>query len=245
LARKAQVAAAQANLDRVKAMEGFKEIEAPFDGVVTARRIDVGALVSATNANDKGLFDVAAIDRMRVYVRVPQMSAAQMHKGLKVTLTLPQYPGRRFSGAIDTTSNAISAQARALLVEAIFPNPEGLLTPGAYALARFDLPLDPHKLVIPASAMIFRNSGPEVAAVDDGKVALKPISILVDLGNQLEISSGLDEADRIVKSPSDSIETGDEVRVETVDGKHVDAPSASESGASARPSGGSPREASK
>ena len=235
LARKAEVSAAQAHLDRLKAMENFKDIVAPFDGIVTARHIDVGALVSATNADAISLFEIASTKQMRAYVRVPQMSAAQMHKGLKMTLSLPQYAGRTFVGAVDTTSNSISALARALLVEAIFANPDGLLTPGSFAEARFDLPLDPHKLVIPASAMIFRNEAPEVAVVKDDKVTLRQIQILVDLGNEIEISSGLDDDERIVKSPSDSIETGDEVRVETIDGKKAAAATPSSPRASGEP----------
>lgn len=219
-ARKAQVAAAQANVDRVKAMEDFKNIVAPFDGVITARRIDVGALVSATNTNSNlALFDVADTRKMRVYVRVPQFQAASMHAGLSVTLTLPQYPGRRFAGTIDTTSNAISDTARALLVEAIFPNPEGLLTPGAYAEAHFHLPLDPHKLAVPSSALIFRDSGPQVAVVRDDRVSLQTIDILQDTGTQLEVASGLAIGDRIVDNPSDSLQNGEQVRVEKVDGK--------------------------
>ena len=221
LARKAQVAAAQANLDRVKAMESFKDIVAPFDGVVTSRRIDVGALVSSSNASASGLFDVAATNEMRVYVQVPQLQAAAMRKGLPVTLVLPQLAGRSFAGKVDTTSDAISAQSRALLVEALFDNREGLLSPGAYAQAHFALPLDPHKLVIPSAAMIFRNRSPEVAVVKDGTVVLKPVTISLDTGTSLEISAGLDAADRIVASPSDAIESGDKVRVERIDGKPV------------------------
>lgn len=220
-ARKAQVAAAQAHVDRIKVLEGYKDIVAPFDGVVTARRIDVGALVSPTRADSAALFDLASTDKVRAYVRVPQVSAGDMRKGLKVTLTLPQYPGRQFVGAIDTTSNSISDRSRALLVEAILPNPDGLLTPGAYAQARFDLPLDPHKLMVAASAMIFRNDTPEVAIVKNDKVELKPISILVDLGDEIEVSSGLQTSDLIVKSPEDAIETGNAVKVETIDGKRT------------------------
>lgn len=218
-ARKAQVTASQANLDRVKAMEGFKDIVAPFDGIVTARRIDVGALVSATNTNPKALFDVSSVEKVRVYAQVPQVDAAAMHKGLKVALTLPQYPGRTFEGALDTTADAISDTSRALLVEAIFDNKDGKLSPGAYATARFDLPLDPHKLVIPSSAMIFRNQAPQVAVVSNDKVTLKTISILVDTGPQIELGSGLAPTDKIVLSPSDSIATGDTVRIGKIDGK--------------------------
>ena len=221
LSRKAQVSAAQANVDRVKALENFKDITAPFDGTITARRIDVGALVSATNNEKPALFDVASMKDVRVYVRVPQAYTASMHKGLKVVLRLPQYPKRDFVGKLETTSNAISADSRALLVEALFPNPDELLTPGAYAQARFALPLDANKLVIPASAMIFRNKSPEVAVVSDGKVTLKAISILLDTGPIIELASGLDPSDKIIASPSDSIETGDIVKVAKVDGKAV------------------------
>ncbi len=222
-ARKAQVAATQANVDRVKAMEDFKNIVAPFDGTVTSRRIDVGALVSATNTNGNlSLFDIAATQQMRVYVRVPQASAASMRPGLKVTVTLPQYPGRTFEGAVETTAAAISDTSRALLVEAIFDNADGLLTPGAYAEAHFHLPLDPRKLVIPSSAMIFRNLGPEVATVKDGAISLRPIKILVDLGPEIEVSSGIDADDKIVVSPSDAFENGEPVNVAKIDGKAVD-----------------------
>ena len=218
-ARKAQVAASQANLDRVKALESFKNIVAPFDGIITTRRIDVGALVSSTNSGASGLFDVAAVKEMRVYVQVPQLQAAGMKRGMPVTLVLPQFPGRTFAGKVDTTADAISAQSRALLVEALFDNQDGLLSPGAYAEAHFTLPLDPHLLTIPSAAMIFRNRSPEVAIVKDGAVTLKPVTIVLDTGTTIEISAGLESGDRFIASPSDAIETGDKVQVERIDGK--------------------------
>ena len=221
--QKAQVVAVQANLDRIKAMEDFRDIVAPFDGVVTARRIDLGALVASTNTSAKALYDISDISKMRVYVHVPQVYAASMHKGLKVTLSLPQYPHKTFEGALDTTSNAISDVARALLVEAIFPNTDGLLSPGAYAEARFNLPLDPHKLVIPSSAMIFRGENPQVAVVKDGKIDLRKVTILVDTGPEIEIATGLEPDDKIVLNPSYAMETGEEVNVVKVDGKALDA----------------------
>lgn len=224
LARKAEVAAAQANLDRLKAMEGFKEIVAPFDGTVTHRNVDVGALVSSTNSANKPLFEVAATERMRVYVRVPQVFTSHMRKGMPVSLKLPQHADMTFAGKLETTSDAISQTARALTVEAIFPNPDGLLTPGAYAQARFELPLDPDKLVIPSSAMIFRDRSPEVATVVDGKVVMKKVTILLDTGSQIEVGNGLASSDRVIVSPSDSVADGDEVRVGRVDGKAVDDP---------------------
>ena len=223
-ARKAEVAAAQANLDRVQAMLNFRDIVAPFDGTITQRNIDVGALVSSTNTTNKPLFEVASTKQMRVYVRVPQIYTAHMRKGMPVSLRLPQYSERSFAGTLETTSDAISQTARALTVEAIFPNPEGLLTPGAYAQARFELPLDPDKLVVPSSAMIFRDKAPEVATVVDGKVVLKKVSILLDTGSQIEVGSGLKPDDKVIVSPSDSTETGDEVKIGKVDGKAVDPP---------------------
>ena len=223
-ARKAEVSAAQANLDRVKALESFKDIVAPFDGTVTQRNIDVGALVSASNTSSRPLFEVAATKQMRVYVRVPQVYTAHMKKGMPVSLKLPQYPDRSFAGKLETTSDAISQTARALTVEAIFPNPDGQLTPGAYAQAKFELPLDPDKLVVPSSAMIFRDKAPEVAVVENDKIILKKVTILLDTGSQIEVGSGVKLTDRVVVSPSDSIETGDEVKVGKVDGKAVAGP---------------------
>ena len=223
-ARKAEVSAAQANLDRVKAMLNFRDIVAPFDGTITQRNIDVGALVSSTNTTNKPLFEVAATKEMRVYVRVPQAYTAHMKKGMPVSLKLPQYTDKSFTGSLETTSDAISQTARALTVEAIFQNPDGLLTPGAYAQAKFELPLDPDKLVVPSSAMIFRDKAPEVAVVEDDKVVLKKVSILLDTGSQIEIGSGLKLDEKVIVSPSDSIETGDRVKIGKVDGKAVDAP---------------------
>lgn len=220
LAKKAQVEAAQANVDRLKALEGFKNITAPFDGVITARRIDVGALVSSNNSNDPGLFEVAAVDKMRAYVRVPQIYAARLRNGMKVALKLPDYPGRTFEGTLTTTSSAISRQSRALLVELSVKNPDDLLQPGSYAEATFNLPLDRNLLEVPSSAVIFRNEKPKVATVDDhDKIVLKPINIAVDTGTTVEVSSGLDVKDRVVTSPSDSIENGDDVKIASVDGK--------------------------
>ena len=168
---------------------------------------------------------------MRVYVRVPQVFTSHMKKGMPVTLKLPQYTGETFTGKLETTSDAISQTARALTVEAIFPNPAGRLTPGAYAQARFELPLDPDKLMVPSSTMIFRGGAPELAIVVDGKVVLRKVAILLDTGSEIEIGTGLKLADHVIVNPSDSIEDGDEVKVGKVDGR---APSAGDKSASAK-----------
>jgi membrane fusion protein, multidrug efflux system len=220
LAKKAQVDAAQANVDRIKALLQFKDITAPFDGVVTARRIDVGALVSSTNSSAPGLFDVAAVDKMRAYVRVPQVYVSRLAKGMKVSLRLPQLPGQTFESVLTTTSDAISRESRAQLVELMIDNHKGVLPPGAYAEATFALPLDAEKLAIPASALIFRDMGAAVAVVgSDSRVTLKPVTVALDTGSIIELSSGIGPNDRIIQSPSDSIATGDVVRIMSVDGQ--------------------------
>lgn len=212
-ARLADVSAAKANLDRIRALEAFKSIVAPFDGIVTARHIDIGSLVSATGSNEQPLFEVSATKQVRVYVRVPQSYAGEIRRGMRVSLALPQYPHRHFTGTVDTTSNAIAQQSRTLLVEALFDNDEGLLVPGGYAQASFDLPLDANKLVFPANALIFRSGPPEVAVVKDGRVRLQTVDILRDTGNLIEVASGVTPDDAIVLNPADTLGEGDNVKL--------------------------------
>ena len=184
--------------------------------MITTRRIDVGALVSSNSNAAFGLFDVAAVKEMCVYVQVLQVQAAGIKRGMPVMLVLP---GRSFAGKVDTNSDAISAQLRALLVEALFDNRDGLLSPGAYAEAHLTLPLAPHVLTIPSASMISRNRTPEVATVKDNTVTLKPVTIILDTGSSIEVWAG---AGRLVRrQPSDAIETGDKVRVERIGGRPV------------------------
>ena len=157
---------------------------------------------------------------MRIYVRVPQVFIAQLHPGMVVQLKLPQYSDRVFTATLETTSDAVSQDSRTLLVELKANNADGKLTPGAYAQARFDLPLDKSKLVLPANTVIFRDKSPEVAVVDtQGHVHLTPIEILLDTGNHVQIANGLSALDRIVVNPSDSLADGDIVDVASVNGK--------------------------
>lgn len=213
-ASKAEVAAAMANVARLAALEGFKKIVAPFDGIVTARKIDVGALVNSTPGNLPDLFDVADVHEMRIYVDVPQAVSAQVRVGMVARLKLPQFPDRDLQATVATTSDAISQHSRSLLVELRRDNKDGLLQPGAFVEVDFSLPPDPHALRIPASALIFRGAGPEVATVTSrGKAVLKPVVVGRDLGTQIEIKSGLSPEDRLVRSPSDSIADGQSVRI--------------------------------
>ncbi|HUZ33569.1 MAG TPA: efflux RND transporter periplasmic adaptor subunit [Xanthobacteraceae bacterium] len=214
----AEVAAEQGEVDRLQALENFKNIVAPFDGVVTARETDIGALINAGSGTGSGngreLFRVADIHKMRIYVQVPQQLSAGIETGLAAELHLPQYPDKTFEAAVATTSSSINVSARTLLVELHADNPNGQLQPGAYARVEFELPGNPNVVRVPTSALIFRQRGMEVAIVGpDNKIVLKPITLGRNLGTEVEVVKGLTIADKIVNSPPDSLANGDLVRV--------------------------------
>ncbi len=211
----AEVAVDQGELERLQALESFKKILAPFDGIVTARETDIGALINAgSGSNGPELFRVADIHEMRVYVQVPQQLSADIRQGLTANLRLPQYPDKTFTAAVATTSNAINMNARTLLVELHADNPDGLLQPGAYTQVDFELPSNPNIVRVPTSALIFRERGMEVAVIGpDDKIELKPITLGRNLGTEVEVVKGLSLSDRLVNSPPDSLATGDVVRV--------------------------------
>ena len=206
----------QANLDRLLAMKEFAKITAPFDGVVTRRTVDVGALVSAgPAASGDPLFAVSDIHVLRVYVSVPQSYSAQIVPGMVGTLSVPEYPGKTFSAKLVSTSNAISTQSSTLLVEFEADNAAGLLKPGDYAQVSMGLPGGNTHLRLPASTLMFRAEGLRVATVGaNNRILMKPISIETDLGTQVVVASGLSPRDRVVDNPPDSLGNGDEVRVE-------------------------------
>jgi RND family efflux transporter MFP subunit len=215
----ADVAAAQANLDRLRALKAFSNIAAPFDGVVTARNVDVGSLVTTSASQGEPLFVVADVSRMRIYVRAPQIYAAQLHNGMQAGLILPEYPGRIFPAQISTTSDAIDAKSRALLVELTADNRDGLLKPGAFAQVTFQLAPTPNSMSVPASALLFRNEAILLATVDkDSRIQMKKIEIARDYGARVEIASGLSAADDIVRNPPESLTQGDAVNVVETDG---------------------------
>jgi RND family efflux transporter MFP subunit len=217
-AANAEVAADQGEVDRLQAMEGFKKITAPFDGIVTARETDIGALINAGSGTGGGsgpeLFRVADIHMMRVYVQVPQQLSAGIKAGLNAELRLPQYPDKVFKAVVATTSSAINTNARTLLVELHADNPDSELQPGAYAQVDFELPSNPNVVRIPTSALVFRERGMEVALVgSDDTIELKPITLGRNLGTEVEVVKGLAAGDRLVNSPPDSLATGDKVRI--------------------------------
>jgi RND family efflux transporter MFP subunit len=213
-AKRAAVLAAQANVDRLRTLEGFRVLVAPFTGVVTARRTDVGDLIDAGSGRGPELFRVSDIHQMRVYVQVPQYYAAQLALGLPATLHLPQYPDETFPAHLITTSQAVSESTRTILAELVADNPDEKLQPGAYAKVHFHLPPPADRLQIPASAVVFRAQGTQVAVLGpDNKVELKPVRLGRDLGTGIEVLSGLAATDRVIDTPPADIESGDVVRV--------------------------------
>ena len=226
-AKAAEVDAAQSNIDRLKALKAFANIVAPFDGVVTARDLDIGSLVKADSNDGAALFSVADIHQMRIYVPVPESYAAQLKDGMKATLDLPEYPDRKFEATISTTSHAIDQKSRTLLVELIADNKDGALSPGAFARVHFEIPPDPNAMMLPAGALLFRDNVLGVATVGlDNRITLKKVRIARDLGTQVEITGGMSQDERIVANPPDSIADGEEVRVMEAAGDKTPGPSA-------------------
>jgi len=219
-AKTAQVNAAKANVGRLLALKGFSRIVAPFDGVITARKTDIGYLINAgagaTTSSE--LFDVSKVDKLRLYVNVPQVDSALIRPGVKASLTAPEFPGRAFSAQLTTTADAVSDRTGAVLVELIVDNADGALTTGDYAQVKFETPGDAasggQTVRLPSSVLIFRNEGPQVAVLGPhDRVILKPVVVGRDLGASIEISSGLSRADKVIDSPPDSITEGELVRV--------------------------------
>ena len=213
-AKKALVAAARADVERLRALESFKRITAPFDGVVTARKTDIGALINAGHDAGHELFTVGDVHRLRLYVSVPQSYANRVQVGMKAQLEVPEHPGQTFSATLSNNSRAVSENSGTVLVELEVDNAGGKLLPGEYGDVRFDLPPDGHAVLIPASALTFRKEGLSVATLTaENRVAYRAIKISRDLGGKVEIASGLTTADHIIDNPPDYLESGDLVRV--------------------------------
>lgn len=214
-AKTAAVDAARANVDRLTALVGFKRIVSPFNGVVTQRNAHVGMLVTANAPNDQGLFTVADDHRLRIYVHVPQDYSASIRPGMTADLTLPQFPGRVFTAALTSTSEAVGAQSGAVTVELQTDNADHVLQPGDYAQASFHAaPVSASSVTLPASAVMFRQNGMAVGVVDaNGHAHIRPVSIRRDLGTAVEIATGLTPSDRVINNPPDSLAEGEKVRV--------------------------------
>jgi membrane fusion protein, multidrug efflux system len=211
----ANLAAADANVRRLEQLESFKNVYAPFSGVLTRRNVDPGALInSGAGVAGRELFDVARVDPLRVYVSVPQAYAPSMKVGLKANVTLQEFPGQKFLGMVARTADAIDPATRTLNTEVDVPNKGGKLLPGSFGQVHFATGTSVPRITIPVNAMLFRAEGPRVAVVDkDSKVHLRPINIGRDFGATLEILGGLDGSDQIIINPSDSLEEGQQVHL--------------------------------
>ena len=212
-AKRAIMDADAANVGQLEAMQSFKQITAPFDGVVTARSTDVGALITPGSAGAP-LFELADLRRVRIYVRVPQANSAQIRPGLKASFELPEYPGLQFDAVVVHISNALDAASRTMLVELQADNADGKLLAGAYAQVHFQLPGDPDLVRLPATALILVDQGAQVDVVGpDNKVIVKQVKLGRDFGDSVEVTAGLNPQDRVIDSPPETLQSGDPVRL--------------------------------
>jgi RND family efflux transporter MFP subunit len=210
----ANLAASDANVRRLEQLESFKHIYAPFSGVITQRNTDVGALINAGSAGQKGLFNLAQVDPLRVYVSIPQMYSPNMRSGMTAYLQMDEYPGEKFSGKVVRSADAIDPATRTLLTEVDVDNHNGRLLPGAYAQVHFAIPVQMVRISVPVNALLFRAEGPRIAVVGpDQKIRLKTVMIGRDFGTKVEILNGLNADDQIVINPADSLEDGEQVHV--------------------------------
>lgn len=209
--KQATVVADEANVGQLQALEAFKILHAPFDGMVTARNIDIGALVSTNSSTP--LFIVSKVAPLRVYVNVPESLAASIKAGVKANLRFDTFPGTQFPAEVVATAGAIDPTTRTLLTQLEIPNTDEKLFPGAYTTVHFELQSSLQSLLVPENVLLFRGEGPAVGIVgSDGKVSIRKIKIDRDLGDTLQVQ-GLSEGDQIIVNPSDSLADGDPVQV--------------------------------
>jgi len=207
------VKSSQANLDRLRVLEKYKRITAPFDGLVTARTTDLGALINA-GAGGAALFVVSDISRLRVYVNVPQIHVPGVRIGTKAQLNVPEYPQRSFAATVEASSQSVDAASGTTRILLSVENPNNDLMTGAFATVRLALAGTEKAINVPASALIFDQSGLRVATIGaGGRVLLKTVTIARDFGSQVEIGSGLSADDRIITTPPDGIASGDQVHI--------------------------------
>jgi RND family efflux transporter MFP subunit len=210
----AQVKAAQANVDRLIAEEGFKHLIAPFSGIVTARDTDIGALINVGAAGGTELFVVSETSKLRVYVNVPQNYVPSVPPGTKAAIRVPEHPDKSYSGTVEASAHAVIPSTGTTLMQIIVDNSAGEMMPGDYASIHLQIVDAIQVLRVPSSALIFDAKGLSIATVDaNNRVLVKPVSIARDLGAVVELASGLSPNDRVIENPPDGIGSGTEVRV--------------------------------
>jgi RND family efflux transporter MFP subunit len=216
-AQRANLQAAGANVARLQQLQGFERVVAPFDGIITQRRTDIGDLVNAGNGGVTfELFRISKIDTIRIFVPVPETYSEQITNGLKATLELTALPGKQFDGSVVRSSHSIDAGSHTLLTEIDVPNPSGQLMPGAYAEVHLRASAPIPSLIIPSGAVLYQATGPQVATVTDkSEIALKKVTLGRDFGDTIEITSGISKNDVVVASPPDYLVDGMPVEVQT------------------------------
>jgi RND family efflux transporter MFP subunit len=211
---KAAADSSAANVRRLEQLQSFEKIYAPFDGIITARNTDIGALIDAgASTQPRELFHMAAIRTLRLYVAVPEVYSRAARSGAPATVTLDEFPNQTFHGTLVRNANSIDLASRTLLVEVDVDNPTGQLLPGAYVFVHLKLPDETHSVSIPSNTLIFRKEGLQVGLVRNGKAELVPVKISRDYGNSVEIVSGLQPTDAVIADPSDSLVNGMAVRL--------------------------------
>lgn len=213
-AKEAVVDANEANVRQLEAMQSFKTLAAPFDGVVTARNVELGMLINSGGGSGQALFEVSDLHRVRIFVQVPQSFTAGLAPGMKATFEMPQYPGVQFDATVSHISKSINASSHSMQVELQADNAAGKLFGGSYCNVHFEIPTDANLAKIPSTALITGNQSTQVATLDtNNKVVLKSVKLGRDLGDSVEVLAGLSPSDRIINNPPETLTSGDTVRI--------------------------------
>src|SRR5437660_5862448 len=212
-AKEAVVDANEANVRQLEAMQSFKTLAAPFDGVVTSRNVEIGQLITS-GGSGQPLFEVSDLHRVRMFVQVPQAFSAGLKPGMKAKFEMPQYPGMQFDATVSHISKSINANSHSMQVELEADNTAGKFFGGSYCNVHFEIPADPNLAAIPSTALVTSNQGTQVATLDsNNKVVLKNVQLGRDLGDSVEVIAGLSPSDRIIDNPPETLVAGDKVRV--------------------------------
>src|SRR5258705_11220562 len=213
-AKEAVVDANEANVRQLEAMQSFKTLAAPFDGVVTARNVEIGQLINSGGGSGQALLEVSDLHRVRIFVQVPQSFSAGLTPGMKATFEMPQYPGVQFDATLSHISKAINATSHSMQVELQADNAAGKFFGGSYCNVHFEVPTPANLITIPSTALVTGNQDTQVATLDgNNKVVLKSVQLGRDLGDSVEVIAGLTPSDRIINNPPETLAAGDTVRV--------------------------------
>ncbi len=212
----AQVKASQANVDRLLAETGFKRLVAPFDGIVTARNTDIGALISVGSGGGTELFEVSETSKLRVYVNVPQNFVPSVPPGTRATITVPEHPGKTYTGTVEASAQSVTPSTGTTLMQIVVDNRNGEMMPGDYASIRLDATTMAGMLTLPSSVLVFDARGLSVATLDaSNHVQFKPVTITRDLGTTVDIASGVSASDRVIDNPPDGLADGAAVQLQS------------------------------